>query len=96
MEIDLTFHITYDRAKDGSLSEFGPKFTHFKEHIQRMQALGHLPRGNVRWVVKHKRAVTPEPPKDPAASVALAVVPKQGPALYHAAGARLDEERIAV
>lgn len=92
MEINLTFHITYDRAKDGDPMEFKKKkFDPFKAHIERLQLQGHLPVGHVRW---HVKSLWPRPtgPKDPATSSrdVLRLVPS------HVAGTPLDVERIAV
>ena len=69
MEAQIAIKLYYDRAKDGSLSEFRTKFLRFRSHIERLQASGALPREEIRWVVQHK--LGPDGPKEPAASIIL-------------------------
>lgn len=105
MTIDMTFHLTYDREKDGTLGDFRDKYNKFADHVARLQALGHLPRGHVRWSIKHKRPDTP-PPDGPAGPASegrvVGFVPHSKPVLVHSQGERLalaprmDPERIAV
>ena len=90
MTANITFHITYDREKDGTLAEFRVKYNKFRGHIQRLQANGVLPRGDLRWSLHN---VHPEqnPPKSPGAVAARVV-----PILIHVQGTRIDPDRIAV
>lgn len=102
MDVQLTIKIYYDRERDGSLSEFRTKkYIPFRTHINRLQALGQLPRGDIRWSVEHKK---PEPPKPdgPAqvlhlhrsttASLGVSPYGVPLPMLAHRAGERLGED----
>ena len=93
MEIQLIFKISYDPDKDGSLSEFRrKKYQPFKDHIDRLQVAGTLPRGPVKYAVERKQPTLPDGPGPVATVVRGSFIPL----LSHVAGSRLDPERIAV
>ena len=102
MEIQLIFKISYDPDKDGSLSEFRrKKYQPFKDHIDRLQVAGTLPRGPVKYAVERKQPTRPDGP-GPVADVVRGVFLPQ---VAHLAGTPLslppgrlvmDPERIAV
>ena len=101
MDTTITFKLAYDRDKDGNLQTFREKYNQFRSHIEKLQAKGILPRGEIRWSVEHKK---PEPPPDGPAQVVQfpccqAMDPPFGtysPILLHTAGKRLDPLRIAI
>lgn len=66
MKITLHIRVEFENKKEG-LSDFRDKFTSFKQHVERMQINGTLPRGEVRWVIG---TVRPEPPTPTQAAVA--------------------------
>lgn len=94
MEITMVIKIYYDRAKDGNLSEFrAKKYLPLRSHIDRLQVLGQLPRGEIRWSVEHKR---PEPPRPSVPAVIVPIRPAF-PLVVHQAGEKLlDPARIMV
>lgn len=99
MEVQIVFKLQYDRTRDGSLTQFRDKYHRLRAHIDRLQALGQLPRGDVKWSVEHKK---PEPPQ-PTAPARVAQFHPDGlpygafyPVPVHRQGTRLDPERIAI
>lgn len=100
MEVQIVFKLQYDRTRDGSLTQFRDKYHRLRAHIDRLQALGQLPRGDVRWSVEHKK---PEPPQPTAPARIAQFNPPHGafyPILVHRQGTplgtRIDPERIAM
>ena len=93
MDIQIIFKITYDRGKDGSLSDFRQKkYMPFKAHIERMQMTGILPRGPVLFSISSTTG-RPDGPEDPA-PVTAQVIPftrimGSAPRLVHAQGTPL-------
>lgn len=48
MQISMVIEIKWNRRKE-SLTDFSKKYQSFKQHIFRLQALGHLPRESVEF-----------------------------------------------
>ena len=62
MEVSMVFKMVYNPQKDGSLNKFREKYLAFQQHIERLQVLGQLPRGDVKWSVERKGPDGPRPP----------------------------------
>lgn len=88
MDIQTIFKITYNRAKDGSLGEFRQKkYLPFKAHIERMQLVGTLPRGPVKFSISSTSQQ--DDPEGPAPVVPFQRVMGTVPRLVHAQGTPL-------
>ena len=97
MNVALSVKITYDKARDGGLAQFRKKYMAFREHLNRMQASGMLPRGEMKVVIELKRPDGPGPfdPK-PAVGRLLPFNPMPSLVPVHCSGQRLDVGRIAM
>src|SRR3990167_10257454 len=102
MQVAMVFKLVYDRDRDGPLKDFREKYTQLREHIDRMQAKGLLPRGDIRWSLETKKSPPPSLPDGPAAVARFEsrTGPVYGsfypPRIIHLQCTRLDSERIAI
>ena len=81
MEINMVFKMIYDPQKDVNLSKFRDKYLAFRGHVERLQVLGQLPRGDVKWSVERK-PTGPDGPRPPARILGFSA--RQGQALVDA------------
>ena len=94
--------LTYDKTKDGDLNEFKKKYEAMREHFNRLQAKGVLPRGVILF--KFERAPGPKSgpegdgPLTPKPGVVIPFNPTNPASLLpvHCSGQRLDITRIAM
>ena len=78
MRVTLSVRIEWDKAKE-TLPQMREKYEALKEHFERMQLTGTLPRGEIKWMLttmpKH---ITP-PPDDPSPGIPVRNVPYEPP-----------------
>ena len=98
MQARVLVTLTYDKTKDGDLNEFKKKYEAMREHFNRLQAKGVLPRGVILFKFERAAPQRDPDPIGPKPAVVLPFNPTNPASLLpvHCSGQRLGITRIAM